>query len=179
ALPILAHKRNPVAAVAALAAAVQAPGLAATVFGAMVQEHERAAGAWHAEWRPLRELLVAAGSAAHWLRRCLTGLIVDEAAIARNLARLRAVAGAGAGTGPAAALVAPARPAGGETGGRPRAHPDAPARRYAGGCSATPPSTGRPRPPRRSPRRSTSTSPAPPGARCGRDPGWTCAPAAC
>ena len=115
----MAHKRNPVAAVAALAAAVQTPGLAATVFGAMVQEHERAAGAWHAEWRPLRELLVAAGSAAHWLRRCLTGLIVDEAAIARNLARLRAVAGAGAGTGAAAALVDLALAAGDETGDRP------------------------------------------------------------
>src|SRR5690606_18315585 len=33
------HKRNPVAAVATLAAAAQAPGLAAAVFGAMVQEH--------------------------------------------------------------------------------------------------------------------------------------------
>ena len=31
---------------------------------AMAHEHERAAGAWHAEWRPLRELLVATGSAA-------------------------------------------------------------------------------------------------------------------
>src|SRR5690606_6767273 len=123
----MAHKRNPVAAVAALAAAVQTPGLAATVFGAMVQEHERAAGAWHAEWRPLRELLVAAGSAAHWLRRCLTGLVVDEAAIDRNLARLRAVAGAvaggagpaGDGTGAAAALVDLALAAGDETGDRP------------------------------------------------------------
>jgi 3-carboxy-cis,cis-muconate cycloisomerase len=115
------HKRNPVAAVATLAAAAQAPGLAATVFGAMVQEHERAAGAWHAEWRPLRELLVAAGSAVHWLRRCLSGLVVDEAAVARNLARLRAVAGetAGGGTGAAAALVDLALAAGDETGERP------------------------------------------------------------
>jgi 3-carboxy-cis,cis-muconate cycloisomerase len=87
------HKRNPVAAVSVLAAAAQAPGLAGTLYAAMVHEHERAAGAWHAEWRPLRDLLVAAGSAAAWLRECLTGLAVDEAALAANLARLVDTAG--------------------------------------------------------------------------------------
>ena len=51
------HKRNPVAAISALACARQAPGLVATLLAAMEQEHERAAGAWHAEWAPLRELL--------------------------------------------------------------------------------------------------------------------------
>jgi len=71
------HKRNPVAAVSALAAARQAPGLAATLLGAMEQEHERAAGAWQAEWRPLSELLRATGSAAAWARDALEGLEVD------------------------------------------------------------------------------------------------------
>ena len=47
------HKRNPVAAISALGCAQQAPGLVATLLAAMVQEHERAAGAWHSEWRPL------------------------------------------------------------------------------------------------------------------------------
>ena len=47
------HKRNPVAAVAALGCALPAPGLVAALLAAMVQEHERAAGAWHAEWAPL------------------------------------------------------------------------------------------------------------------------------
>ena len=87
------HKRNPVASVAALACAAQAPGLVGTLLGSMVQEHQRAAGAWHAEWRPLRELLVAVGSAAEWLRVCLSGLTVDTAAMAANLDRLRAAAG--------------------------------------------------------------------------------------
>lgn len=87
------HKRNPVAAVSVLAAAAQAPGLAATLYAAMVHEHERAAGAWHAEWRPLRELLVCTGSAAAWLRQCLTGLTVDEAALAAHLAQLATTAG--------------------------------------------------------------------------------------
>ncbi|MPZ28441.1 MAG: 3-carboxy-cis,cis-muconate cycloisomerase [Micromonosporaceae bacterium] len=82
------HKRNPAAAVSALASAAQAPGLVATLQAAMVQEHQRAAGAWQAEWRPLRELLVTTGSAAQWLSECLAGLVVDEDRMAVNLARL-------------------------------------------------------------------------------------------
>ena len=34
----------------------------------MIQEHERGAGSWHSEWRPLTELLTVTGSAASWLR---------------------------------------------------------------------------------------------------------------
>ena len=83
------HKRNPVAAVSALAGALQAPGLVATLLGTMVQEHERAAGAWHAEWRPLRELLVTTGSAAAWLRAGLSGLVVSPEAMLANLATLQ------------------------------------------------------------------------------------------
>jgi 3-carboxy-cis,cis-muconate cycloisomerase len=87
------HKRNPVASVSAYACASQAPGLAATLYASMAQEHERAAGAWQAEWRPLRELLATVGSAAAWMRECLAGLTVHEAAMAANLARLGAEAG--------------------------------------------------------------------------------------
>jgi 3-carboxy-cis,cis-muconate cycloisomerase len=87
------HKQNPVAAISALAGAAQAPGLVATLLSTMVQEHERAAGAWHAEWRPLRELLIATGSAAAWLRDCLSELVVHPAAMRANLDRLLAVLG--------------------------------------------------------------------------------------
>jgi 3-carboxy-cis,cis-muconate cycloisomerase len=80
------HKHNPVAAVCALACAQQAPGLAATLLAAMAHEHERAAGSWHAEWRPLGELLRGTGSAVAWLRACLEGLSVDEARMRENLA---------------------------------------------------------------------------------------------
>ena len=79
------HKRNPVAAISARACARQAPGLVATLLAAMEQEHERAAGAWHAEWQPLRELLVATGSAASWLRTSLAGLRVDPERMRANL----------------------------------------------------------------------------------------------
>lgn len=82
----LPHKRNPVAAVSAAAAAAQAPGLLATVAAAAAaHEHERAAGAWHAEWLPLAELLRSTGSAAAWLRDCLEHLQVDAERMRRNL----------------------------------------------------------------------------------------------
>ena len=79
------HKRNPVAAICALGCAQQAPGLAATLLGAMAHEHERAAGAWHAEWRPLGELLRSTGSAVAWLRESLEGLEVDPERMRANL----------------------------------------------------------------------------------------------
>lgn len=84
----MAHKRNPVAAVAARSAAKRAPGLAATLFAAMEQEHERAAGAWHAEWPTLSDLLTCVGSAAAWLHDALQSVRVDEQEMARNLAAL-------------------------------------------------------------------------------------------
>jgi len=83
----LPNKHNPIAAVSALAAARQAPGLVATLLGSMAGEHERAAGAWHAEWQPLNALLVAVGSASAWLRDGLEHLEVDPARLAANLAQ--------------------------------------------------------------------------------------------
>src|SRR6266700_3915243 len=51
------HKRNPVAAIVLLGCTRQVPGLLATLAVAAEQEHQRAAGGWHAEWEPLAELL--------------------------------------------------------------------------------------------------------------------------
>ena len=80
------HKRNPVAAVATLANTIQAPGLVATLLTATAgHEHERAAGGWHAEWLPLRELFIAVGSAAAWLTDCLTHLEVDPGRMRANI----------------------------------------------------------------------------------------------
>ncbi len=81
----LPHKRNPVAAVAAIAGAERAPALVATLLAAMIQEHERAAGSWHAEWKPLTELLETVGSSAAWIRDCLEHLEVDAARMRGNL----------------------------------------------------------------------------------------------
>ena len=96
----MAHKANPVAALCARASAHRGPGLVATLFGAMEQEHQRAAGAWQSEWRTLCDLLRVTGSAAAWLRDCLEHLVVHPDRMAQNLtANLQ-----GVGTGDAAAL---------------------------------------------------------------------------
>jgi 3-carboxy-cis,cis-muconate cycloisomerase len=71
------HKRNPVQAVLVVAAARRAPGLVATLMGTMLQEHERAAGSWHAEWTTVSDLLAVAGAAAAHGRAALADLVVD------------------------------------------------------------------------------------------------------
>jgi 3-carboxy-cis,cis-muconate cycloisomerase len=81
------QKQNPVGAVAAVACACRAPGLVATLLASMGQEHERAAGAWQAEWEPFAELLRLVGSAAHHLRGVLEGLEVDRERMRENLER--------------------------------------------------------------------------------------------
>jgi 3-carboxy-cis,cis-muconate cycloisomerase len=79
------HKNNPVASIAILGCARQVPGLLATLVASAEQEHQRAAGAWHAEWQPFTEILNLAGSAAVWTRELLGGLRVDTARMTANL----------------------------------------------------------------------------------------------
>jgi 3-carboxy-cis,cis-muconate cycloisomerase len=81
----LPHKHNPIRAISAVAGASQAPGLVATLLAAMAQEHQRAAGGWHAEWRPLRALLETTGSAAYHLRASLGSLEIDADRMRSNL----------------------------------------------------------------------------------------------
>jgi 3-carboxy-cis,cis-muconate cycloisomerase len=81
----LPHKQNPVGAVGALACAERVPGLVATMLVAMAQEHERAAGAWQAEWETISDLLRLTGSAAFHLRGVLEGLEVDADRMRENL----------------------------------------------------------------------------------------------
>jgi 3-carboxy-cis,cis-muconate cycloisomerase len=79
------NKRNPVASVVILGCTRRAPGLLATLAAAAEQEHQRAAGAWHAEWEPLTDLLRLTGSAAAWAAELLTGLEVDADRMRANL----------------------------------------------------------------------------------------------
>ncbi len=80
------HKRNPVAAVLVLGCAKRAPMLLASLAAAAEQELQRAAGAWHAEWEPLSDLLRITGSAAAWTAELLAGLEVDADRMRANLA---------------------------------------------------------------------------------------------
>jgi 3-carboxy-cis,cis-muconate cycloisomerase len=79
------HKRNPTAAASALAAATMAPQLAATILAAQVQEHERSAGPWQAEWPTLvtLALIVSGGLAA--VVDMAEGLEVDAERMRANL----------------------------------------------------------------------------------------------
>jgi len=79
------QKRNPIGAAVALAAAARAPGLVATLLSAMVQEHERGLGGWHAEWETLPELCVLAGGALRQTVDTIEGLELDPERMRANL----------------------------------------------------------------------------------------------
>jgi 3-carboxy-cis,cis-muconate cycloisomerase len=79
------HKRNPTNAILADACARHARANASVLFESAVQEHERAAGAWHAEWHALTTALAAAGGAAAAIRRSLDGLRVDVVRMRANI----------------------------------------------------------------------------------------------
>jgi 3-carboxy-cis,cis-muconate cycloisomerase len=79
------HKRNPVAAATALAAATMAPNLAATLFAAQVQDHERSAGPWHAEWPTLPTLMLVTSGALAATVDIAEGLEVDPVRMRANI----------------------------------------------------------------------------------------------
>ncbi|WP_405923279.1 3-carboxy-cis,cis-muconate cycloisomerase [Streptomyces sp. NBC_00035] len=79
------HKANPVRATLVAAGARRAPQLAATLYGAMTAEDERPAGAWHAEWEPLRDLLRLVGGAARDAAELAEGLRVNADVMREHL----------------------------------------------------------------------------------------------
>jgi 3-carboxy-cis,cis-muconate cycloisomerase len=79
------HKRNPVASAAALAAATIAPQLCATLLAAEIQEHERAAGTWAAEWPTFPALCLVTSGALAAIVDIAEGLDIDVERMNRNL----------------------------------------------------------------------------------------------
>ncbi|WP_416977319.1 3-carboxy-cis,cis-muconate cycloisomerase [Streptomyces sp. T028] len=79
------HKANPVRSTLIAAAALRAPQLAATLFGSLTAPDERPAGAWHAEWEPLRDLLRLVGGAARDAAELTEGLRVHPEAMRADL----------------------------------------------------------------------------------------------
>ena len=79
------HKRNPVSATVILSAHGAAPGFAAMLFAAMAAEHERPAGAWHAEWHLLPSLFGLASGALAEARRLAGGIVADTGRMRTNL----------------------------------------------------------------------------------------------
>ncbi|MFJ9467770.1 3-carboxy-cis,cis-muconate cycloisomerase [Streptomyces caniferus] len=70
------HKSNPVRATLLSAAARQAPALASVLSASLAAEDERPAGAWHAEWQAVRELLRLTGGASRDAAELADGLRV-------------------------------------------------------------------------------------------------------
>jgi 3-carboxy-cis,cis-muconate cycloisomerase len=79
------HKRNPVGSTLARACAARARAAAGVLVAGLDHEHERAAGAWHAEWGALSDALALTGGAAAWMRETLEGLEVDAERMRANV----------------------------------------------------------------------------------------------
>src|SRR3954467_5923168 len=83
--PTMPPQGQPGASATALAAAGMAPNLAATIFAAQVQDHERSAGPWHAEWPTLPTLLLVTSGALAAIVDIGEGLEVDADRMRTNL----------------------------------------------------------------------------------------------
>ncbi len=81
----MAHKRNPVACLHALAAATRMPGLLATVHAASIGEHERALGGWQAELATVPAIAGALGSALDFLDTIAASLVVNAERMKANV----------------------------------------------------------------------------------------------
>jgi 3-carboxy-cis,cis-muconate cycloisomerase len=85
------HKHNPVASSLALAAAHRVPGLLSSFLSAMVQEHERGAGGWQAEWPIVTSIVQALGVSVASMAEAAEGLAVDAARMRANIEATRGI----------------------------------------------------------------------------------------
>ncbi|HYW91201.1 MAG TPA: 3-carboxy-cis,cis-muconate cycloisomerase [Gammaproteobacteria bacterium] len=79
------HKRNPVSCAITLGAATRMPGLVATMLAALVQEHERGLGTWHAEWETLPEICRLTAGALREMTAASEGLETHPGRMCANL----------------------------------------------------------------------------------------------
>lgn len=105
------HKRNPVSAMIALAAATRAPQHAAALLASMGQQHERGLGNWQAELAEWPGLFLSAHGALQALNDAFAGLHVDSSRMLRNIDALQGLVFAEAASAWLAAAI-----------GRPAAH---------------------------------------------------------
>lgn len=82
----MAHKRNPTGCQVALSSALRAPGLAATIFAGLPQQHERGLGGWQAEGPVLVELFCIAHGAVQAMLAVVEALEIDAGRMLANLA---------------------------------------------------------------------------------------------
>jgi len=61
------------------------PGLVSTMLTAMVQEHQRGLGGWHAEWEALPEIVSLTAGALHHMAEIVPQLEIDTTKMRENL----------------------------------------------------------------------------------------------
>ena len=79
------HKRNPVTCAAILANSTRVPHLVGSMLSSMVQEHERSAGNWHAEWEVLTEIMLLTAGSLEKSIELISSLEVDEKQMLMNV----------------------------------------------------------------------------------------------
>jgi len=79
------QKRNPVSCELMTVAARGVRQYVAMVLDGMLQDHERASGAWHVEWMSIPQAFILTAGSLHQARDMLDGLIVDKARMRANL----------------------------------------------------------------------------------------------
>ena len=79
------HKRNPVAALIGIAAALRVPQRVACLLAAMPQENERGLGTWQAELAEWPELVVSVHGSTHAMALALDGLQVFPQRMRANI----------------------------------------------------------------------------------------------
>jgi 3-carboxy-cis,cis-muconate cycloisomerase len=79
------HKQNPAGCVLTLAASSRIPTLVANFLSAMIQEHERAAGGWQAEWPVVSQVVQATGLALASMAVVAEKLIVNPGRMRVNI----------------------------------------------------------------------------------------------
>jgi len=79
------NKQNPTACSLTLAAAHRMPGLVASFLFAMLQEHERGAGGWQAEWPVIAAAVQSTGVAIASMAEVAEGLSVDAQKMRLNI----------------------------------------------------------------------------------------------
>jgi 3-carboxy-cis,cis-muconate cycloisomerase len=83
------HKRNPVGCAVTLSVANRMPGLVSSFLSAMVQENERAAGGWQAEWAIVSAVIQSTGLAIASMAEVAEGLTVDASKMRANIESTR------------------------------------------------------------------------------------------
>jgi 3-carboxy-cis,cis-muconate cycloisomerase len=83
------HKRNPVSAMIALAAATRTPQHGAALLASMGQQHERGLGNWQAELAEWPGLYLSAHGALQALNEAFAGLHIDTARMRHNIDALQ------------------------------------------------------------------------------------------